>query len=59
MMSSNPASPPWSDRFEPDYLIDLSGLGDRNQPESVIVFTSIRSTIFVVIVVGHFKMPSA
>ena len=42
MMSSYPASSPWSDRFELETAIDLSGLGDRYHPESLIVITGIR-----------------
>ena len=41
-MSSYPASSPWSDRFELETAIDLSGLGDRYHPESLIVITGIR-----------------
>ena len=43
MMSSYPASSPWSDRFELETAIVLSGLGDRYHPESLIVITGIRN----------------
>jgi hypothetical protein len=48
-MIASPASfPPWRSSC-PDYVIDITGLGDRHRPESAIDITGIRTMLR-----GHF-----